>query len=233
MSDKVTNWIEKIPKEFKSSIKKDATYRNHLIKQKSMILAVGQTGSGKTNMVVDLLNRSSGSFYEVIIFTGSNKDEPLYNFLASRIEGLKLIDKIEEMPKIEHYKEDDHKDLPKLIVFDDSVMLEKKLMKEIDKFYMMGRKLGFSCIFLSQDYHSVPQFIRRQLMYLILFKLNDLKDMKTILSKYCTDIDLDKLRNMLNYATESKGDFLTIAVNEPKDIRYRKNFVNILDPNKF
>jgi len=85
--DKVTNWFDHIPKEFKRASKKDPTYKV-MIKPNSMIVTIAPTGGGKTNSVVEFLSRKNGRFYEIIIFTGSSKDEPLYNFLASRIDGL-------------------------------------------------------------------------------------------------------------------------------------------------
>ena len=109
--DKVTDWYSQIPKEFKKQTKKDPTYKDHMIKPNSMIVTIAPTGGGKTNSVVEFLSRKNGRFYEIIIFTGSSKDEPLYNFLASRIDGLQLIDDIASLPQIENYKDDDKKDL--------------------------------------------------------------------------------------------------------------------------
>ena len=191
--DKVTNWFEHIPKEFKKVSKKDPTYKDHMIKANSMIVVIGQTGSGKTNSVVEFMSRKNGRFYEIIIFTGSSKDEPLYTFLASRIEGLQLIDEIGELPRIENYKESESKDLEKLIVFDYSVMLDPKLMKHICNWFMCARKLGFTCMFLSQDYVSTPTFIRRNAHYLQMFKLTDTSDARRILAKHAMDIDVSKL----------------------------------------
>jgi hypothetical protein len=231
--DKVTNWFDHIPKEFKKASKKDPTYKDHMIKPNSMIVTIAPTGGGKTNSVVEFLSRKNGRFYEIIIFTGSSKDEPLYNFLASRIDGLQLIDDIASLPQIENYKDDDKKDLEKLIVFDDSVMLDPKLMKHVCKWFMCARKLGFTCMFLSQDYVSIPTFIRRNAHYLQLFKLADASDAKRILNKCAMDIDISKLKKMLTYCTGEKGNFLTIAVNEPTDEKYRKNFSEILHPADF
>jgi len=60
-------------------------YKNHSIKQNSMLLAVS---SGKVNI---FLNRSSGSVFEIVVFTGSNKYEPLCTFLSQAIQGLQFI----------------------------------------------------------------------------------------------------------------------------------------------
>jgi len=230
--DKVNNWYLKIPKQFNNNSGADPTYKSHLIKPNSMVLCVGKSGSGKTNSIIEFLSRKNSRFYEIIIFTGSNTDEPLYNFLKARINGIQLIDDIKNLPKIENYKDTD-KSLEKLLIFDDTIMLDKKIMKEIEKFYMMARKLGFTCVFLAQDYHSVSTFIRRNINYLQLFKMADFKDMKNILSKYCTEIDIDTLKNMLNYATNEPMNFLTIAINEPENGKYRRNFNEILNPLEF
>ncbi len=226
--DKVTNWYSQIPKEFQKTPKKDPTYKDHMIKPNSMIVVIGQTGCGKTNSVVEFLSRKNERFYEIIIFTGSSKDEPLYSFLASRIEGIQLIDDIAELPRIENYKESDSKELQKLIVFDDSVMLDPKLMKQICYWFMCARKLGFTCMFLAQDYVSTPTFIRRNAHYLQLFKLTDASDAKRILAKHAMDIDVSKLKGMLSHCTKNKGEFMTIAVNVPTEEKYRHNFCSIL-----
>jgi hypothetical protein len=47
------------------------------------------------------------------------------------------------------------------------------------------------------------------------------------------DIDVTKLKKMLTHCTGEKGNFLTIAVNEPTEEKYRKNFSEILNPDNF
>jgi len=228
----VTNWYLQMPKQFKTPSMKDPTYKNHLIKLNSMCLVVGKTGAGKTNSIIDFLHRANGRYYRIIIFTGSNKDEPLYHYLENSIDGIELIDDIHNIPTLEALKDED-KTIPKLIIWDDSIMLDKKLLREIEKFYMCSRKFGWTNFFLSQNYISCPIFIRRNISYLMLFKICDMKDLKNILKTISGDISLDKLLNMMNYCTNEPLNFMTIAVNEPTASKYRKNFTEILDPNQF
>lgn len=47
MNDKVINWYQNLPKQFKQSIQKDPTYKNTLIKLNSMCLIVGKLESEK------------------------------------------------------------------------------------------------------------------------------------------------------------------------------------------
>lgn len=233
MTDKVRNWIEAMPKQFRPVKKDDPTYPTHLIKPSSMIVTIGPTGCGKTNSIVEFLHRKDGRFFEIIIYTGSSSDEPLYQYLAGAIDGLKLIDNVGELPNIDTYKDSESKDLEKLIVFDDSVMSDEKVLKQIAKWFMCARKVGFTCMFLAQDYVSTPKFIRRNAHYLQLFNLADMSDVKRILSKYAKETDVRTLTNMLTYCTQDKGNFLTIAVNEPTETKYRQNFIGILDPDEF
>lgn len=233
MSDKVRNWTEHIPKQFRKVKKADPTYPEHLIKPSSMIVTIGPTGCGKTNSVVEFLHRKDGRFFEIIIFTGSSADEELYQYLAGAIDGLQLIDNIGELPNVDNYKDSDSKDLEKLIIFDDSVMADEKSLKQIAKWFMCARKVGFTCMFLAQDFVSTPKFIRRNAHYLQLFNLADMTDVKRILSKYAKETDVRTLMNMLNQCTQEKGNFLTIAVNEPVESKFRQNFKGILDPDEF
>ena len=232
IGDNVTNWYLNMPKQFKSTIVKDPTYKNHLIKLNSMCLVIGKTGSGKTNSIVDFLHRSNGRYYKIIIFTGSNKDEPLYKYLEDSVVGIELIDDIKNIPTLEALKGED-KSLPKLIIWDDSIFLDKKLLREIEKFYMASRKSGWTNFFLSQNYISCPIFIRRNISYLMLFKICDTKDLKNILKTVSGDVDIHKLLAMMKYCTEQPLNFLTIAVNDPINTKYRHNFTNILNPNDF
>jgi len=231
--DKVTNWYKQLPKHFKKESGKDTTFKNHLVKPNSMMLICGQTGSGKSNALVDYISRSSGSFYDIIIYTGSSKDEPLYRFLQSKMEGIQFIDKVEELPRVENFKDSQLKDKRKLIVFDDTICEDKKTLKAIEKWYICARKLHFTCVFLSQNFHSTPLVIRRNVHYIILFKMNDTRDVKNVLSKFCTDIDFDTLKNMLNFCTKEPMNFLTIACNDPESTKYRCNFTDILDAKDF
>ena len=200
-----------------------------MIRPHSMILTIGQTGSGKTNSIVEFLHRTSGKWYEIIIFTGSNSDEPIYNFLRNTIDGIIITNDPEELPKISDYEDSEDKGADKLVVFDDSVLGEPKVLKEISKWFMMARKLGFTCMFLSQDFHKVPPFIRRNVHYIQLFKMTDRRDLRQIFSKVAGDIPLEQMERMYDECTKSPGNFLTIDLraSTPAE-KYRHNFIGKL-----
>jgi len=64
-------------------------------------------------------------------------------------------------------------DLPKneeqCIIFDD-LLGEKNANKQIEEFFKMGRKKGFTSIYLSQSYYKTPKFIRDNLTNVIIIK---------------------------------------------------------------
>jgi hypothetical protein len=66
---------------------------------------------------------------------------------------IELISDIEEVPDLEEF-DDEHKDKPKLIVFDDFLNLQKKDMKNFFKYLIAGRKFGWSVWLMAQDYVS-------------------------------------------------------------------------------
>jgi len=223
--DKISNWSEKIPKHLRTDCKIDKSYPKTLIKNNSMILAIGQTGSGKTNSIVEYLSRTAGKWYEIIIFTGSNSDEPIYNFLKETIPDVIITDELADLPTIEGYKDTD-KTQPKLIIFDDSVLTEPKTLKIISKWFMCARKLCFTCIFLSQDYHKTPIFIRRNVHYLQLFKMTDRRDLSRLFDKVASEIPIDIMMKVYDKSTLQPGQFLTINLRatNPRD-KFKNNFI--------
>ena len=167
MSDKIVNFYDKLNIK-DSSLPK--TWKKHHIFNNSMILCLGGTGTGKTNSLLNYINRSSGEFSEVIVCSFSTTDEPLYNLLEEH--GVTLYNNIDEVPDLEEYDDEDKKK-PKLIVFDDFINVENKKLKKIYNYLISGRKFGFTCWLMAQNYSSVPKVIVRNINYFILFKIND------------------------------------------------------------
>ena len=125
MTDTIKDWSKVVKNLEGESIKKDKNYNKHMIKPCKMIASIGPTGSGKSNALLEFLSRKNGSFCEVILFSGSTTDEDLYNVLERSMEGIQLIDDVEELPNLTDYNNEDKKS-EKLIIFDDIINLEKK-----------------------------------------------------------------------------------------------------------
>jgi hypothetical protein len=228
MSDKnIKNWYKEIKQDTKKPI--DTNFVKHHILPCSMILCIGGTGSGKTNALIDWLSRKNNAFYEIIIFSGSTTDEPLYNLLEDKIEGLQLINDIEDLPELSEF-DDDEKDKEKLIVFDDFINLSDKEMKKIKQYLTAGRKCGFTCWLMAQNYTSVPKTILRNCHYFILFKLNDNITINNIIRNHNVDnLDKDVILDAYNYATKEPLNFLMVDTKGEGLKRLRRNFTDFIN----
>jgi hypothetical protein len=228
MSDKIINWYEKIP-QTKGGIKRDKNFNKHFIEPNSMIVCLGGTGAGKTNALIDFLKRKDEAFTQIIIYTGSTSDEPLYNYLVKAIPETQIYTDIDQLPSLNDFPDKDN-DKEKLIVFDDFINLTKKEMNKIQEYATAGRKKGFTCFFLAQNYTQIPKNITRNAQYFILFKINDTTSLSNIIKNHnIHGKDKTVLRNAYNYATNTKGNFFMIDLKDQTgQYSFRHNFLNFI-----
>ena len=219
----IINWYDKIDKQFIRKPKRDKNFSKHLIEPCSMISCIGGTGSGKSNALVNFLSLKNDAFHKIVIFSGSTTDEPLYSFLQNKIPELEMYNDINELPSLDTYDDDD-KGHEKLIVFDDFINLKKKEMTKINEFLTSGRKFGFTCFVMGQNYTSIPKIITRNSHYFIMFRLGDNTSINNIIRNHnTTDIKKDDFKKEYLKATENKGDFFLIDLKNPSK-PLRKNF---------
>ena len=229
MTDKIINWYDKIPKS-KESIKRDKNFNKHYIEPNSMIICIGGTGAGKTNALLNFIFRKNEAFYKIIIFTGSTMEEPLYNALIESIPETEIYNDINEFPSLNDFS-DDENNQEKLVIFDDFINLQTKQMKKIQEYASAGRKKGFTCWFLAQNYTQIPKNISRNANYIIIFKLNDNTSINNIIKNHNID-DNDKtlIKEAYKYSTDKKGEFFMIDLkDQTKKYRYRNNFLNFIN----
>ena len=226
MSDKIINFYEKL--NIGKGNKLTKNFAKHHILHNSMILAIGGTGTGKTNALLNYISRSNGEFSDVIICSFNTTDEPLYNLLEEN--GATLYRDIDEVPELIEY-DDDEKNHPKLIVFDDFINIENKKLKKIYNYLISGRKFGFTCWLMSQNYSSVPKVIVRNINYFIMFKLNDNISLNNIIRNHnISDVDPSIIKSALNLCTQTPPNFFMIDIKTiRKKERFRKNFLEFLD----
>ena len=149
-----------------------------------MVIASG-SGTGKTHALCRLIWSMGKTFHEIIICVLSS-DEPLYEMIADRLNTPKKTGIIfyerGEVPDIKSFqivqqngrtKRADN--LQRLIVFDDLV-LEKGANKMIEEFYIKGRKLGFSSVYISQNFFQIPRIVRLNTQYFIIGRNIQKKD---------------------------------------------------------
>ncbi len=155
-------------------------------------------------------------------------DEPLYNLLEEN--GATLYNNIDEVPDLEEYDDDDKKH-PKLIVIDDFINVENKKLKKIYNYLISGRKFGFTCWFMDQNYSSVPKVIVRNINYFILFKINDNISLNNIIRNHnIPDVDSTIIKSSCNLYTQTPPNFFMIDLKTGNlKERFRRNFLNFLD----
>lgn len=223
----IVNFYSLLPK---SKEKKTVGFNNHYIEKNSRILMIGASGTGKSNALLNFIERSSGEFHKIIICSFSTTDEPLYNFLHQKIPDVELINKIEDVPKVQDF-DDIEKNKPKLIVFDDFVGLSTKQMKILTDYAISSRKFGFTTVFISQNYTSVPKVISRNCNYIFVFKINDKVSIKRIISNHSLSglISPERIEQLYYYCVGQPLGFLLIdlkTLDEKK--RFRCGFLQFL-----
>ena len=208
--------------------KNDKNFTKHYIKPCMMMSIIGQTGSGKSKALLEFLSRKNDAFYDIIIFSGSTTDEPLYKLLNKHIEGIKMIDNADELPELTDMNDEDKKH-EKLIVFDDIINLPKKQLLKIQKWFNSARKYGFTCIAMAQNYTQLPVQIRRNTMVFLIFRLTDINSINQILKNHnANGDDKDLVKGAYFDATNQRGDFFTLDLTSEGKERYRHNFTDFI-----
>jgi hypothetical protein len=177
----------------------------------SRIAIVGGTGSGKTSILLNYLALAQDTF--IHIFVVCKMKEPLYQYLEDELkEDVTFLYDIKDLPHpndlIELGNEGNI-----LMVFDDCVQDKEKDQAKIAQYFLRGRKIGYgvTMFYLSQSYFSIPSFIRKQLNYIILRKVNGKTDLGNVLrenSGICDNIN--QLKRIYKIATREFPNFLMI-----------------------
>jgi len=202
------------------------------LKHPLYLLICGTTGSGKTNVLMNIICKMDSTFNRIKIFT-QNKNEPLYEWLESKIEKpyLEIYEGLSELNKMDLDKMEKNQ---YLFIYDD-MCLEKDQSK-IEQMFIRGRKLSISNIYLSQSYFTTPKIIRKQINYLILKKINGSRDINSILKECSMQVDKKQLQRMFNFCVQSREDisnFFLIDLGASDELRFRKNFSMVLNPENF
>ena len=166
--DKLINFYQNMSQTMKNDTKRDKEFSTHQIEPCSMILALGPTGSGKSLGLLNFLKRKNNAFCRIIIFSGSSTDEPAYNMLREKIDGIEFYEDINELPALNDDEDTEHE---KLIVFDDFINLKKKDFQKIKDYLISGRKKKYTIYLNAQNYTDVPQNYHSE--HTLLFYIQD------------------------------------------------------------
>ena len=224
MSDKITNFYEKLPKHLKKDTV-DKTFKNHHILPNSMICAIGGTGTGKSNFVMNMIQRMPEKFYKIMVFNPVSTQEPLMELLKEKIPETDLISDINELPSLSEFDED--KEDEKLLIVDDFINMNKKDFKKINEYFTGGRKAGVTVVALCQNYTSVPKVITRNCQYFVLFRLNDNTTLNNIIRNHnIHDVEKDLFKELYDKSTTDPLSFFMIDLKgKDKNTHLRKNFL--------
>lgn len=220
----IIDWYKEMPKKFLLK-QHNPNYEIHGIKLPFRMLIIGGSGAGKTQTFMNILHNFGDTFQNIYIIT-KNKDEPLYNYLESKLpeESLSIREGIDNAPDLDSLDKEEQT----LIVMDDLVL--ERNQKQLEQYFIRARKLNCSLIYISQSYFAVPQMIRQNLTYLVIKRLNTLQDLFRIMREYSLGVDKAKLKQIYETATkDNKQDFLLVDLEEAPEHRFRKNFNEIFD----
>ena len=226
----IINFYDVIPKKYLDE-SENPNFHLHNIETPFRMCIVAPSGSGKTNFLLNLIrvfSQGKGTFADIAIVT-SNKDEPLYNWLAGENQQIKVLEGVTNTPKLDDFdKKENH-----LVVWDDLVL--SKNLDMVEKYYMRARKKNCSVIFLSQSYYDIPKFIRKNSNYLVILNLGGSKrEQNAILNEWSTDLDKDELQAIYNDATSQHMRPLIIKGGKvKKNEKYRRGWLDYYDLDTF
>jgi len=226
---KIINMYEKIPKSFLDKVD-NPNFHLHNLKIPLRMCVVAPSGSGKSNFLLNLIHLfcagDKGTFSTIQIIT-RNKSEPLYKWLESECEQIRITEGLSTTPRLDDFdKNKNH-----LVIFDDLVL--SKDLSMVENYYIRARKLNCSVIFLSQSYFKIPKIIRNNCSYMVLLKLSGNREMNIIMSEFGLGVSKEQLLKIYEYATAEKFSPLIIDMEEDKEKRFRKGLLQILDINQF
>ena len=222
----IIDWYKEIPKKYLLK-QHNPNYDIHGIKTPFRMLIIGGSGAGKTQTFLNILHNFGNTFQNIFIIT-KNKKEPLYEYLEDKAgkDGLQVLEGISNAPNID----DLNKEEQTLIVMDDLVL--EKNQKQLEEAFIRARKLNCSLIYISQSYYAVPRLIRQNLTYLVVKRLNTLRDLFRIMGEYSLGVEKDELKKIYDKATDTKQNFLLVDLEEAPENRFRKNFNEIFEISK-
>jgi len=175
------------------------------------ILISGHTGCGKTNLLLNLIYDLL--YWDNLYVYAKDLEEPLYQNLMASCEEADLISEfnyefksdLTDASSIDDMDRNSHN----LIIFDD-FCTDAASMSKIKEYFIRGRKKNCTCIFISQDYYSVPKLIRLQCSYFCLFKCRDDRELLEIYKTHNCGLTKDQFKKVFREATLQKYNFLLI-----------------------
>ena len=230
----IINWYDVIPKSFLNNTE-NPNFGYHNLKVPFYGLISGSSGSGKTQMLLSIIKAFSdksknkkkvGTFFDIWIFVKS-ADEPIYRWIKTLSPNIHILEDISKL----NIDKDFDVDLNHLLVFDN--MLLVKNQNPMCDVYSRCRKKNISVLYLTQDFHKTPIFIRRNCRYLFIMKLSGNRETMLVMREYGSGLSKKQLVGMYDYATKGFGCPLLIDLEAPIETKYRRGLLEFLNPDDF
>jgi hypothetical protein len=190
--------------QIKQKKKHNPNYETHKIDLNFRMLINCASGGGKSNLLTNILYLFNNTFSKIIIV--SKEPEPLYEYVITKIPSIQIYYEgiIPDIEKLEDNKNG-------LIVFDDMILTPDNRIGEM---FIRGRKLGYSCIFISQSFFSTPKIIRQNCNYFLFGPGMSRRDLRLILSEFSLGITVEELQKLYLDLTKKSMNFMMIDVNK-------------------
>ena len=222
--NQVINYYEHIPKDLLDE-PENPNIHLHNLKLPFRAVIVAPSGSGKTNFLTNLLHlfcAGKGTFADICVIT-RNADEPLYNWLKEKGDGLLQVKEgLMNLPNLDKFD----KKVNHLVCFDDLQLMKNQ--EPIMNYYIRARKKNCSVIYLAQNYYQVPKVIRCNCSYLVILKLSGARDARMILSELGLGIDKEQLHEIYEYATREKFSPLVVDMEADAPDKFRKGLLDVI-----
>ena len=200
---------------------------------------VGGSGSGKTNALLNLINNQPD--IDKIYLYAKNQYRAKYQYLINKGEkvGLDHFNNLKVFMKYSNDMQDVYKDIEDynpgkkrkiLMVFDDMIadmINNKKLNPVVTEFFIRGRKLNTSVLFITQSYFKVPKDIRLNSIHFFIMKIPNKRELQQIALNHSSDIDFKDFMKIYKKCTAEPYSFSVNDTTLPSDdtLRFRKNLL--------
>ena len=203
------------------------------------ILIVGGSGSGKTNALFNLINNHPD--IDKIYLSAKDPYETKYQYLINKSQkvGLNHFDDHKAFIEYSNDMQDVYKNIEDyspgkkrkvLIVFDDMIadmIKNKRLNPVVTEFFIRGRKLNISIVFITQSYFKMPKDVKLNSTHIFIMKIPNKRELQQIALNHSSDIDVKDFMEIYNKCTEEQYHFLVNETNLPSDdpLRFRNNLL--------
>ena len=203
------------------------------------ILIVVGSGAGKTNALLNLINNQPD--IDKIYLSAKDRYEAKYQYLINKREKVGLNHFNDPKAFMEYssdmqdvYKNiEDYNPIKKrkiLIVFDDMIadmINNNKLNPIVTEWFIRGRKLNISIVFIIQSYFKVPKDVRLNSTHFFIMKIPNKRKLQQIALNHSSDINFKDFMNIYKKCAAEPYSFLlndtTLSSDDP--LRFRKNLL--------